>query len=255
MNLAILKTEAVILKGWRFRETSKILSIYTKDRGKLRVIVKGAMGPKSKFKGCLETLSHIHIVYYHKATRDLQLISQVDLRDPHLYLLGNFERTTLSMAIAELVEKGVVGEEPFPQIFNLLVRSLDALNRGSGFLEGYVWYFESHFIDLMGYKPTWDCCLECKNSLGLEGGFFQPESGGLLCNQCGRGNKGGLNISSETLEILYWIQKAELGDAGFLNPSNSQKAEIRKMFDLYFRSHIEHMVYLKSLMLYYDMQK
>ena len=114
--MAILKTEAVVLKGWKLGETSKIVSLYTRDFGKVKVVAKGGRGPKSKFKGCLEPLTHIRIVYYDKRTRDLQLLSQADLIDPYLHIVGNVERTSLGLATAELVNKAVAGEEPFPQV-------------------------------------------------------------------------------------------------------------------------------------------
>ena len=252
--MAILKTEAVVLKGWKLGETSKILALYTRDFGKVKVVAKGGRGPKSKFKGCLEPLTHIRIVYYDKRTRDLQLLSQADLVDPHFGIIGDMRRTALGLASAELVDRAVEGEEPLPQVFDLLATVLKGIDRGEGFLEGYLWFFEGHFIDLMGYRPRWDACLACGESLGTGGGFFQPQSGGLLCSRCG-GAGGGLVIEDETLEILYWLQRGEREDVGSLNPSAAQRAEIRKMFDLYFRTHIGHMKSLRSLKLYYELEE
>ncbi len=251
--MAILRTEAVILKGWKLGETSKILALFTQDYGKVKVVAKGGRGPKSKFKGCLETLTHIRAVYYDKPTRDLQLLSQADLVDPHIHIIGDMTRTTLGLAAAELLDRAVAGQEAFPQIFNLLAGTLDALNRADGFLEGVFWYFETRFIDLMGYKPTWEHCLRCDCSLGVDGGFFQPNSGGLLCKRCG-GSGGGLTVDGETLEILFWLEQADPIETARLEPTAAQKAEIRKMFDLYFRTHIDHMRSLRSLKFYYEME-
>jgi DNA repair protein RecO (recombination protein O) len=251
--MAILKTEAVVLKGWRLGETSKILSLFSRDHGKIKVVAKGALGPKSKFKGCIECLAHIGVIYYNKQTRELQLLSQADLKDGHIHILGDFERTSLALAASELIDKAVLAEEPMPSVFDLFVHYLQMMDRGDGILEGYFWFFESRFIDIMGYQPTWDHCLDCNGSLGAAGGFFQPMNGGLLCHDCGS-KRGGLKIEGETLEILYWLQRAVLEEAGKLNPLPAQKAEIRKMFDLYFKTHIEHMRSLKSLRIYYQME-
>ena len=251
--MALLKTEAVVLKGWNLGETSKILSLYTRDFGKIKVVAKGGRGPKSQFKGCLEPLTHIRVIYYDKRTRDLQLLSKVDLIDPHFHIIGDMKRTTLGLAAVELVHRAVAGEEPIPKVFDLLVNVLQTIDNGNGFLEGILWFFEGHFIDLMGYKPTWDTCLNCGKSLGAGGGFFQPQSGGLLCNRCGSSG-GGLVVGGETLEILYWLQRGNLNDVDSLEPSPSQKAEIRRMFDRYFKTHIDHMGSLKSLGIYYALE-
>jgi len=251
--MAILKTEAILLKSWNFRETSKLLSFYTKDSGKVKMIAKGARSPKSPFKGRLEPLSHVQTVYYHKQTRDLQLLTQAETINPHLSLFGDYEKTTLGLAVAELLDKGVGGQDAMPALFDLFRDVLDVVDRSKGFLEGAVWYFEGHFIDLMGYKPTWDACLKCNNPLSMQGGFFQAENGGLYCHDCGSAY-GGLQVSGETLEILFWLQKAKPEESVQLDPDPGRKAEIRKMFDLYFKTHIEQMRTLKALNLFYKMQ-
>lgn len=250
--MAILTTEAVILRGWKLGETSKIVSLYTKDFGKMRAVAKGGRGPKSKFKGCLEPLTHVRIIFYEKKTRELQLLSKADLIDPHYHIIGNELKSSLGLAAVELIDRAVVGEEPFPRVFDLLTNVLRGIDDSDGFIEANLWFFMGHFISLMGYKPTWDACLSCHNSLGLEGGYFLPQNGGLLCDRCG-GTHGGFAVDGETLEIMYWLQQGELKDVGNLNPSKKQTAEIRKMFDLYFRTHIDHMRNLRALDLYYQL--
>jgi len=250
--MAILSTEAVNLRGWKMGETSLILSLFTRDYGKIKVVAKGGRGLKSKFKGCLEPLTHIRAIYYDKRTRELQLLSKTDLIDPHFHIIGDMERTALGLATVELVDKAIVGESPNPEIFNLLVSTLRAIDVGEDFLEGNLWFFEGRFIDLMGYRPRWDACIHCSASLGAEGGYFQPQSGGLLCSRCGTGS-GGLIVGGETLEILYWMQRSGIKEVGRLKPSPAQKKEIRRMFDLYFKTHIEHMKSLRSLELYYKL--
>jgi len=250
--MAIQKTGAIVLKTWKFGETSKIVSLLTRDYGKIRVMAKGARSQKSAFKGCLEPLSHIHIVYYDKKTRNLQLLSKTDLVDPHVRFMGDMLRTTLGFAAAELVNKALMDNEPQADIFDLLKNVLSSMNKYDGFLEGLFWYFEETFISMMGYKPTWDACLRCKSSLGLGGGYFQPDSGGLLCPQCGS-HSGGLRISPESLDILFWMQKAPLADITRLSPVPGVTKEIRKMFDLYFKTHVDLKNGLHSLDVFYEL--
>jgi DNA repair protein RecO (recombination protein O) len=252
--MAILKTEGIVLKGWNFGETSKILSLYTRDVGKLKVIAKGGRGLKSKFKGCLEPLTHLGIVYYHKPTRDLQLLSHADLIDPHIHIVGDVRKTALGLSVAELLNKGVVGEESAPAMFDLFCSVLSSIDQEAGYMEGLFWFFESHFIGLMGYKPTWDACIRCSGSLSAGGGYFQSESGGLLCQACGSG-RGGLLVSGETLEILFWLQRTGVHEVGHLSPTPAQQAEIRKMFDFYFKTHIDHMGSLKALKIFYELNE
>ena len=77
--MSLEKTEGVILCSILKGEMSKILTVYTRDFGKLALIAKGAEGPKSKFGGILEHLSHLAIVFYMKESPKMQLLSQGDL--------------------------------------------------------------------------------------------------------------------------------------------------------------------------------
>lgn len=250
--MAILKSDAIVLKTWKLGETSKIVSLYTRDYGKIKVVAKGARDLKSKFKGCLEPLTCIRIVYYDKSTRDLQLLSHADLRDPHHHIVGDMQKTTLGLAAAELVDRVVLGDASLEKIFHLFERYLFFVDRGEGFLEAYFWYFQSHFIDAMGFKPMWERCLKCGASLGAGGGNFHPMAGGLMCTNCS-GVQGGLFVHEETLEILYFLQHQAMEDAGKIDPAPAQKAEIRKIFDLYLKTHFEHLGSLRSLQFYYQL--
>ncbi len=59
-------------------------------------------------------------------------------------------------------------------------------------------------------------------------------------------------VRSETLEILYFMQHNDIEMTGDLNPTIREKGEIRKIFDLYFRTHLEYLKPIKSLQLYYE---
>ncbi len=251
--MALITSKAVVLKTWKLSETSLIVQLYTREYGKVRVVAKGARNLKSPFKGCLEPLSLISVIYYDKPNRDLQTLSKLDLIDPHLSIIGDLEKTSLALAAAELVDKAVAGEEAYPQVYDLLTGTLELINEGCGFTEGLFWYFENRFVDLMGYRPTWDSCLKCSSSLRAAGGYLHPSSGGLVCRSCGA-HLGGLALSGETLEVLYWLQNSEQNESAALDPSPAQKEEIRKTFDFYLRSHIDHLKPLKSLDIYYRCQ-
>ena len=248
--MAIIQTEAIVLKWWKLRETSKIVQFYTREGGRLRVVAKAARRLKSPFRESLEPFSVIQAVYYAKENRDLQLLSKADLIDPHLNIIGNIEKTTLAMAATEIIYRTVVGEESFPELYLLLRNFLHNVDTHNDFLEGYFWYFENRFLGLMGYHPTWDTCLRCGCSLGIQGGVFQPLQGGLFCRRCG---SSGMKVSHDTLEILYWLQRASIAEAGGIEPAPAVKMEIRRIFTIYLSSHFDFFNRIRSLEIYYTL--
>ena len=75
----IIRTEAIVLRTMKYRETSRIATLYTKERGKVSVIAKGARDGKSRMGGALQPMNHVVALVYMKESRDLQLLTQCDL--------------------------------------------------------------------------------------------------------------------------------------------------------------------------------
>ena len=74
-----LKTEALVLHGLRWSESSKIIHFFTAERGSIKAIARGVLRPKSSLRGILENLNHVQLIISLKETRSLQIISQTDL--------------------------------------------------------------------------------------------------------------------------------------------------------------------------------
>ena len=124
----IIKTEAVVLSKMDYRDSSNILSLYTKDFGKLSVIHKGARSPKSKKGFITEPLNHLQIIIYKKETRDLQYLSSVDLISHFPRIKENLDKLKFSLAILELVKKLTPENETSSRLFNGLIRILFLLD-------------------------------------------------------------------------------------------------------------------------------
>ena len=77
--MSIVKTEGLIIRVMDYLESSKIITCFTPDHGKISLLAKGAKRPKSRLGGSLDLLQHIALVYYQKDTRELQTLSQVDV--------------------------------------------------------------------------------------------------------------------------------------------------------------------------------
>ena len=114
----IVKTEAVVLSKMDYRDTSSILSVYTKDYGKISVILKGVRNPKSKKGFVAEPLNHLHIIIYRKDSRELQLLSSADLISHFPRIKEDLDRLKYSLAILELVKNLTPDNEVNTRLFN-----------------------------------------------------------------------------------------------------------------------------------------
>jgi recombinational DNA repair protein (RecF pathway) len=108
--MAIEKTEAVVLRTIKFGETSKILTLLTRDFGLLKAIAKGVRGARPKFGAALDPFARSEIVVYRRRERELHLVGGADLVEAHLPLASHLARYAFASAVVEFVPRVVSGE-------------------------------------------------------------------------------------------------------------------------------------------------
>ncbi len=184
----IVKTEGVILKSMRFRETSKIVTFYTRRYGKLAAVAKGARETRNKFGAALEPMTAVNLILYKKEQRDLQLVSQCDIRKQYKKIHSEMEKMGVGLSIVELLDQLTHNEEENPALFSLLDDTLDALESASGNAVNFRYGFELRFCGLYGFAPVFDHCVSCERKMEPEKAgttmVFQLDKGGLLCESC-----------------------------------------------------------------------
>src|SRR6266516_3251508 len=101
--MALVRCEGVVLKTHALGDTSRIVVVYTREHGMLRLVAKGARKTPSRFGFALEPLSRARFVIYHKPDRDLHLVSQADTLDPLGSRLADLTRLAHGEAALELI--------------------------------------------------------------------------------------------------------------------------------------------------------
>lgn len=158
----IVKTDAVVLQTRRFRESSKIVTLYTREFGKISVIARGAIQAKSKFGSVLQPMSLISVVFYRKEGRDLQNLSSAEPIARFTHLMESLERLSAGFSIVELVNAVMHDEDRNEQMFETLVQALEALNRPGGNENSVVAWFMLRLSMLLGYAVKTDECGICQ---------------------------------------------------------------------------------------------
>jgi len=246
--VAICKTEAVVTKSLKLGETSKIVWLYTRDFGKVKVVAKGARAPKSRFGSSLELFTHSAVVFYRKDRRDLQLLSQSDT----LRHFGGFEsdvaRFAFASAVIELLDSMIAGEEPNPPLFRLMLEALARLETcpRSGLRTAF-WAFELQAADLLGYRPELSKCARCGKEDELL--RFAPLKGGLICRACSSKDSDSFEVSAEARDFLRKLQAAPVAESAPEAAGPRLEAEIDRIVEVFLQYHVDRLPGLKSLRL------
>ncbi len=186
----IIKVDAIVLRSLDYQESSKILTIFTREQGALSVIVKGARRAKNKFGASLEPLAHINAVLYIKETRELQLLTEAELISSFPKIQCDFEKLFLSLSILELVYVVTRHTEQNELLFDLLKETLETIENATKSVVLLFYYFEVRVIELLGYRPSIEGCASCNKSVqdllqqGAKRALFEFMRGSFQCESC-----------------------------------------------------------------------
>lgn len=150
----IIRTEAVVLRSLDYGETSQIVTLLTRKKGKLSVMAKGARKTKSPFGATLQPMAYTQVVFYYKPTRELQTLSESSHVDSFHRLRRSLKPITVGLRIVELIDALMEEEDPQPQVFGLTVRALRRLNRTETRVANLWPYMQLRFAELLGIAPA-----------------------------------------------------------------------------------------------------
>jgi DNA repair protein RecO (recombination protein O) len=240
----IVKTEAIVLRSRKYRETSKILNLYTKEFGKISVIAKGARGPKNKFGSSLQPLNHVNAVLYKHERDGLHLLSQCENVSSLRKLSEDLEKFSAAMSVVELLEFVSHGEERSERLFGLALEALETINDAEGNATNVQFHFQLHLADILGFKPNIHSCISCgrvldEESVGTKGGELRLEYGGVSCSNCFLGAEGSRKMSLATLKILQRFQEHDdASDLIRIRLLEHQTEELGTFLKTYLESHV-----------------
>lgn len=244
--MALLRSEGIVLRTYPLGDTSRIAVVFMRDLGMVRLVAKGARKTPQRFGYALEPLSHGRYVFYHKPDRDLQLLSQADTLDPIGSKLTDLARLAHAQAAAELIDRLVWGEEPHPELFDLLGQVLDAMTRAPmASLPALTIAFDLQVASLMGYRPRLDACAGCGAALSPRR-LFSPARGGLVCERCASAEPGTIQLSADALAGLALLLSRPVEQAGeFLEVKRT--GEIQRVVEMFLMHHFQRFRGLRSL--------
>jgi DNA repair protein RecO (recombination protein O) len=186
-----------------FGEADRLLTIFTPEMGKLRVLAKGARKTGSRKAGHVELFCHTQLQLAKGKTFDI--VSQAESIEPFRALRENLEAASLAYYAVELLLRFTEEEDPNPPLFDLL---RDTLGRLGSEAEGglVLRYYELHLLNLVGYRPQLHYCLLCKKALLETTNYLSLEDGGMLCPEDAMARPQSIPMEAAVLKVLRFLQ-------------------------------------------------
>jgi DNA repair protein RecO (recombination protein O) len=232
----VYRTEAIVLRRSDFGEADRLLTVFTPDRGKLRLLAKGARKPTSRKSGHVELFSRGQFLV--AVGRDLDIVTQAETLEPYLPLREDLLRTTYAYYVAELADAFTAERDENRPLYHLLEDAYGWLCAADD-LPLVARYYELHLLGLVGYQPQLFVCGGCRKRLEPEVNYLSAADGSVFCPQCGYDRVGTRQISVNALKVLRFLQTREWETCGLLHLSTQSQAEVEQAMNQYITYHLE----------------
>lgn len=187
--MGFTRTEAIVLKAKHMREADTLITLFTKEQGKVQVLAKGLRKMKSRYGAKLEMFTHNEVMLFQKTERDLLKVTGCKMIHSFYSLRESFFKYSLGSYFLELTDRLTEYKQVNEELFVLLGRSLglmDArvLKTRENYLQLWNW-FALQILDLSGYRLSLQSCVFCRgmNSAGEEI-RIDVSNGGRVCSHC-----------------------------------------------------------------------
>lgn len=225
-----IRAEAVVLRHSDWGEADRILSLYTRQMGKVRAIAKGVRKMRSRKSGHLEPFTQVNLQL--ARGRDMFIVTQAEAINAYLHLRDDLVRVGYASYVVELLDRFTFDDDENPSLFHLLAETLKRLDQESS-LYLAVRYYEIRLLDLLGYRPHLFHCANCENEIKAEAQYFSALQGGVLCPKCGPGAPEARPISMQALKYLRHFQRSSYAQASRARFSPDVNREMEQIMQYY----------------------
>ena len=173
------QAEALVLRTWPIHEADHIVSLFTRDQGKLKGVAKSSAKSRKRFGGALEPMTYVLASYVEKPRQELVRLDSCEILTSPLSEPVDYARAAALALYAEVLEETLPDHDPQDPVFRLALAVLDHTRAGRIWLP--VTYFSLWMIRLMGWMPDLAHCHVCGKAFAGGPAYFNLQSDGLIC--------------------------------------------------------------------------
>jgi DNA repair protein RecO (recombination protein O) len=199
----LYKSEAIIIRRSDLGEADRILTIFTPNFGKLRVVAKGVRKITSRLAGHVELFTRSQMLL--AKARNLDIVTQSETVDAYRPLHDDLSRIAHASYVSEMLDAFTPDALEHYPVYKL-VTDVFALISEEAHHDRVLRWYELQLLSYMGYAPELNQCVQCRGDLQPTTNGFSAAQGGVVCASCRRVGIG-RDLSVNALKVLRLMQR------------------------------------------------
>jgi DNA repair protein RecO (recombination protein O) len=228
-------SEAIVLRTWPFHEADVLVSLFTRDYGKVRGVAKSGAKSQKRFGGTLEPMTRVRSSYSEKGRQEIVRLNSFEMLWSPLSDPVDYGRVAALSFFAEILEDALPEHDPQDAMFRLAASTAEQTLAGRCWLP--VAYFSLWMARLMGWLPSLESCIMCGRSLAGGPGYFHALAEGLFCGEHRQATYSSLSPGS--VQDAYRILREPITALASEQWQRTRAADLRRFAVLTLERHLE----------------
>jgi DNA repair protein RecO (recombination protein O) len=200
--------EGIVLRRVDYSETDRVLTVLTREHGKVGVLARGVRKQGSRLAPHTDLFARSRMQLAH-GRGELEVLAQAQTAGPPPRL-DEPRRAACAALVAELADRVLEGGHPLEDgIYDLVSFALTACADSSRDPRAAVAWFARRMIDRLGYAPELRVCANCGEELAERPHPFSAAGGGLLCERCAPSDPGAVSCDVTAIKVLRVIASGD----------------------------------------------
>ncbi|GIM44749.1 DNA repair protein RecO [Collibacillus ludicampi] len=225
------KTEAIVLRGIDYGETNKIVTLLTRDFGKLSVMAGGAKKPQSRLTAASQPFTHGHWILY-GGGKGMLRASQAEVIESFRSIREDLYKTAYTAYVMELTERFVEEREPSQGLFFLVLNMLHQIAAGKD-AEILIRIFEIKMLRVAGIEPDLLHCTHCRKEISLAV-RFSIRLAGPLCESCHDADPQAIWMKPAVFKLMRLFQMIDISRIGTISVQDEVKRQLASVIRQYY---------------------
>ncbi len=226
--MPVYKAEAIVIRRHNLGEADRIVTLVTRDHGKLGAVAKGARKPRSRFAGRLELFTHLRALL--AVGRSLDVVSQVEVVEAFAPVREDLTRMGYASLVAEVADRATAERQTAPDLFALLREALRLIRDDDPERTGL--WFLARVLVITGYGPVMDHCVLCRRRVSGDAAFSFA-LGGSLCDDDRPKDPQSVLLSAPARQAIAFLLRATPSILPRLTVSPALRVEVGALLQRY----------------------
>ncbi|NGQ94108.1 DNA repair protein RecO [Brevibacillus sp. SYP-B805] len=237
----LVKWEGIVIRSVDYGESSKVITLFTREHGKVGVMARGAKKPKSRLSAVSQLFTHGFFLCKAGTGTGMPDLSQGEIMEAYRDLRQDIMRTAYAAYIAELIDRTTHEREPNPFLFQLLSLTFRYMDEGKD-AEILTRIVECKLLTVAGIRPQLHACCNCGRE--EEPYTISVTQGGLLCPRCQEADPHAIAVMPGTWKLLRLFQLFDLERLGEIEVKQATRSQLRHVLRSFIDHHLD--LHLKS---------